>query len=298
MKGLPVLRLPMDLVNILMTLRRRRRLVVAAALLSIAAGAAVGMGVAPVAAPKKPEGTGVARVLVDTPRSVVVGVNPRGSEFLGARANVLANVMVEGEVKDAIARRAGVPPKRLFAHAESTTGADIQPAIPEDRKFILVTRVLNDDTGEQLPIIEMETEAPNAQRAAALANAAVEGLQKYLDSKATDEAIPDERRLFVSPLGDAQAADVVPGASLIAGVAVALFLFLAFCGAIVMASAVSGGMRRAAAGEAGLTPPPAAPEVRLDAVPAAAPRPERRVRSVPSPDADAELQLLRRDLAS
>jgi hypothetical protein len=63
-----------------------------------------------------------------------------------------------------------------------------------------------------------------------------------------------------------------------------------------MASAVSSGMRRAAAGEAGLTPP--APEVQLDAVPAAAPRPARRVRSVPSPDGDAELQLLRRDLAS
>ena len=53
-------------------------------------------------------GVANASVLIDTPKSQVVEVAPKGSDTLGPRANVLANLMVDGEIKNAIAARAGL----------------------------------------------------------------------------------------------------------------------------------------------------------------------------------------------
>ena len=58
-------------------------------------------------------GVATARVLVDTPQSQVIKVDPKGSDTLGLRASVLANLMVEGEARAAIARRAGLKPRQL-----------------------------------------------------------------------------------------------------------------------------------------------------------------------------------------
>jgi hypothetical protein len=284
----------MDLVNILIALRRRRGLVIASAVIAIALGVAVTLRVFPPApeSSKKVQGSAVARVLLDTPATVITHINPRGSEFLGPRANLLANVMVEGPVKASIARRAKVPLKQLYAYAESSATADADAPIPDDRPYVLLTRVLNDDAGGQLPIIEIETEAPGAKPAAGLANAAVTGLKSYLDAKAATESVPPERRLLVRPLGPAQASEVVLGKNLMAGLAAAIFTFLALCAAILGISALSSGLRRAAVGEpSGLgTAPPLEP--RLEPVPGPS------VRELPPPDAEADLRLLRGDMAS
>jgi hypothetical protein len=285
----------MDLVTILRTLSRRRGLVLLGGALAIVAGLSIAFRIAllpPKLESRKQEvGTAVARMLVDTPRSVIVELNPRGSEFLGARANVLANVMVDGQLKESIARQAGVPPKRLFAAAESATAPELTPTAPEGKPYALVTRVLNADSGEQLPIIEIETEAPEAKTAGALANSAVDSVQTYLESKAAAEMVPDGRRLFVAPIGAAEASSVSRGAGLLAGLAAMLVIFLVVCGAIVFASALASGWRRAAAGEVGPIEPAPAP------APDTTPR-SPRVQSVPRSDADPHLQLLKRDLAS
>ena len=43
----------------------------------------------------------------------------------------------------------------------------------------------------ELPIIKVQTQAPDVSQAIRLANAAVEGLSDYLDTKAADESITD-----------------------------------------------------------------------------------------------------------
>jgi hypothetical protein len=285
----------MDLVTILRTLSRRRGLVILGGALAIVCGLLIAFHVSlmpPKLESRKQEvGTGVARMLVDTPRSVIVELNPRGSEFLGSRANVLANVMVDGQLKESIARRAGIRPKQLFAAAETATAPELTPTAPTDQPYAMVTRVLGADSGEQIPIIEIETEAPQVRTAAALANSAMESVQTYLESKAAEEMVPDARRLFVDPIGPAEASKVTRGAGPLVAFAAAILIFMMVCGAIAFATSLAAGWRRAAAGE--VAPMEPAPEPAVDTLPRTP-----RVQRVPASDADAHLQLLKRDLAS
>ena len=87
----------------------------------------------------------------------------------------------------------------------------------------------------QLPIIAVDTQAPDANRAAALANAAAAGLKQYLDARATDTRVPDAKRLQVRSLGVAQARDVVKGPGIFLAAFVAIFIFATLCGTMLLA---------------------------------------------------------------
>ena len=73
-------------------------------------------------------GVATAQVLVDTPRSQVVGassaVTPQGGQALGTlgtQANLLADLMVVGTIKADIAQRAGLTPNRLIGISAAVT---------------------------------------------------------------------------------------------------------------------------------------------------------------------------------
>src|SRR4051812_43174100 len=112
----------MDIVTILRDLWRRRLLVVGVYLVALLAGTAV---VYKISFPPKLEsrkydvGVATARILVDTPSSQVVEVAPKGSDSLGVRANLLASLMVDGNVKSAIAHRAGLDPSKLVGVSDA-----------------------------------------------------------------------------------------------------------------------------------------------------------------------------------
>ena len=225
----------MDFVTILLELSRRRLLVVLVALLAIAAGWAVAYKASfPPERRSYDVGIATARILVDTPRSQVVSVAPKGSETLGARANVLASLMVDGEIKDIIANRAGLRPQRLLTSAQ--VAGDEEVKTPGRDDYALKTGVVLTSDQAELPIIRVEAQAPEPQQAAKLADAAVAGLGQYLDSKAAGEPVSDTRRLRVSGLGAAQAHEATRGPGRIMAVAVTLLIFVAGCGAIVLAS--------------------------------------------------------------
>jgi hypothetical protein len=160
--------------------------------------------------------------------------------------------MVEGEARAAIARRAGLEPKRLLAIAES----ELEPqtvskkALRKPDIHLLRTRVVSNVDGEQLPIIEIETQAPDAARARALANATVTGLSDYLETRAAaGEEVDPRRRLRVSGLGTAQATVSTRGPGRMLALGAAAFVFLAGCGAILLVSALTRGWRQAEAEE-------------------------------------------------
>jgi hypothetical protein len=226
----------MELVTILRILWRQRLAVACAAMLALL----VGLGVAyRISFPPKLEsrkyevGVATASIFLDTPSSQVVEVDPKGSDSLGTRANLIASLMVDGEVKDAIARRAGLQPSQLVALTDPDPGEtpDQTPVTPHSS--VLHTHVVTNTLGAQLPIIEIDAQARDAAGAARLANAAVNGLRDYLDSKAALQRVPDAKRLKVSGLGAPQASDVVRGPGTMLAAVAAIFVLLAGCALIL-----------------------------------------------------------------
>jgi hypothetical protein len=171
------------------------------------------------------------RILLDTPSSQIVAVSPKGSETLGARANLLANLMAEGDIKAAIARRAGLKPARLISRAPGAIEPQtVSPrALKSPTANIVTTSVLTNDVGEQLPIIDVEVQAPDRTTAARLADATVVGLEHYLDTRAASDRVPDAGRLTVRGLGAAQTHEVRRGPGYLIAIAISGVVFLALC---------------------------------------------------------------------
>jgi hypothetical protein len=243
----------METVKILRKLWRRRAVVSVLAALSVLLGLLLTHH--PGFPPKSRQyevGIAGARILIDTPKSQFVEVAPLGAETLGQRANVLSVLMAEGDVKAAIARHAGLAPQDLVAVSESS--ADSQPATsatpPNARDVrLLKTRVVRDSEGGQLPIIEVETQAPDAAGATRLVQAAVSGVAEYLDSKAAGEQVADRRRLKVSSVGIKPGRVERRGPGLLIGLGAGILAFLFGCATILGVSALSRGWREAEASE-------------------------------------------------
>jgi hypothetical protein len=181
-------------------------------------------------------GIATSRIFIDTPSSQVVEVSPKGGDALGNRAGLIASLMVDGTVKAAIGRRAGLQPQQFDAISESAAEGSPADGSPKPRSTVLTTRVVTNTSGEQLPIIEIEAQAPYAPAAARLAQAAVTGLRDYLDTKAALQKIPNAKRLQVTGLGAPQARDVSRGPRKLFVLAAAIFCFLAGCAAIIIIS--------------------------------------------------------------
>ena len=198
-------------------------------------------------------GIASARMLIDTPASQVVDLNPKGADTLNSRASLLANLMVSTPVKSIIARDAGVPADRLIAIAPTAPGSG-GPTVPTtlSQKASEASKtpgayLLTLQSDETLPIVSIDAQAPTAAAAARLANAATTGLRDYLRSVAGAQNLPATRQIVVSGLGGAQAADQVRGPRKLFAIAAFVFVFGFACFAIIMISGIARGWRRAAA---------------------------------------------------
>jgi hypothetical protein len=248
----------MELVKLLRELWRRRLLVGLVAGLS--AGVGIVVAVKPSELPSRLDGRSyrvgiaTARILVDTPRSQVVVVTPAGSDTLGTRASLLASLMTDGTLAASIAHRAGLRAAELAARSQS--GPAPPPGLPDRGRDAreLRTRVVTNGVGDQLPIIEVEAQAPGAREAAALAKAAVAGLRAFLDSKAAEQRVPEARRLRVSALGSPAVSEAQRGPTPELAALVGVGAFLAGCALILLAGAFARGWRQAAHAEGGTGP--------------------------------------------
>jgi hypothetical protein len=239
-------------VTILRDLWRRRVLVALIALVAIFSGWLLAFQPSfPLKSRSYTVGIATASVLVDTPRSQVVEIEPKGSETLAARAAVLANLMVDGEIKSAIVRRVGLTPRQVVASSQSQNDAEPAPPLTARSRAITTSVALTSDMAE-LPIVRVQTQAPDVRQAIELANAAVAGLAEYLDSKATDESISDSRRLRVRPLGTAQGHASTRGPGRMMGLLVAIVVFVAGCAMLLALSALVRGWHAAVAIEQSL----------------------------------------------
>ena len=151
-------------------------------------------------------------VLVDTPTSTLLDLrqNSYSLEALTSRAVVLGNVIGNGEVREAIAARAGVPVERLQITAPLTRE---QPAARvEDGKQKSTSDIFNSTDEYRLsiqanptvPLLDIYAQAPTAQMAETLANTAVDELRGYLDDLAATEKTPENAEIQLTQLGRAQ----------------------------------------------------------------------------------------------
>lgn len=227
----------MDSVTILRTLWRKRVLVAVVAVIAVVGSCVLTFDPVPPKTRGYTVGIATARILVDTPHSQVVEVDPKGSETLGSRASVLANLMIDGELEADIAKRAGLDPTKLIATTQAAGGPETPPALKRD-SFSLTTGVVMNSDLAQLPIIKIETQAPTPTQAAKLADASVEALGHYLDQKASTENIASDRRLRVSGLGPADVREAQRGPGMMMGIGIAILAFVAGCTAILMLTAL------------------------------------------------------------
>ena len=245
----------MDIPTILRDLWRLRIFVAVVCVFALLGAAAVKFKLPSLNSRQYQVGVASAHILIDTPNSQIVNVAPRGSATTAARADLLASLMIDGAIKATIAQQAGLHPSQLVgvtnaAVDPSVAGVAAAPAAtPGPRAFVLTTQVLTNSAGDELPIIEVDAQAPNRAGAAKLANAAITGLAQYLDSKAAQERIPGADRLQVTGTGVPQAASVARGPSNLIVILIFVVVFVLGCASILGARGLSRGWRAAAARE-------------------------------------------------
>jgi hypothetical protein len=242
-------------VSILRDLWRHRLAVVALALVALVTGGLVAYQ--PSLPPKRRQysvGTSSVRILVDTTDSRVVAIappdQPVAGEDLGGHASLLAQLLSQGVAKAAIAKHAGVAPDKLIMIAPTERNQKAQPPRHHSRTAdVLAIHALSNDSGEPLPIIGVDAEAANGERAAKLAKAAVAGLEDYLKSKAVADGVPPDRQLLVRALSVAQGRDVTRGPTTMIAIGVVILVFGLLCALLLVGLAIARQWRVVSAAE-------------------------------------------------
>jgi hypothetical protein len=229
----------MELLVLLRLLWARRLLVGVGALLSLGAGFL--MLQAP--ASDAPATTFVAtgRVLVDTPESQLVNVNPRSSETLAMRAILFADLLAAADIRADLARHAGIAEAELDVLGPSTR------AEPPVSSFLVTKAAPLRETSTRpyvlrvyanglTPMIAVEGSATDPATATALVEAAVRELRA--------QAAPGGQRpdhgfeIELVGTGEPEAIQAGSRRRVFAAAAVPA-VFGAWCVAIVMAAGLS-----------------------------------------------------------
>jgi hypothetical protein len=218
----------MELAQILVQLWRRRLAVVAvtafAAIVALALAYKISVFPPSLSHRSVSNGTAETHILVDWPRSSVGDLN-RQFDPLVARAQVLSQLMTTGPVVDRIAKIAGVPPSAITATSDNSTlnvpTSEIEPTADirsnDITKEGLRYRITFRAEPEQ-PTVTVFGQAPTAQGAIKIANAAAKGAAEWVRTTQDQQAVPDSRRTQLTQLGAATGGTVNTGASRILSV--------------------------------------------------------------------------------
>ena len=194
-----------------------------------------------------------AEVLVDTRMSAVHDLRQGSSEFekMTNRAVLIGNVMASpprAPLHQRALRRAAERirvqppltldfPRPLSGFGEDPKTADLLRSTDQYR--------LNIQANPTVPILQVYAQAPNAKAAATLANAAVDGLQDYLDETAKAQSTPPEDVVRVTSLGRAKGVVINPGIRIQLALAVFIVVFGLTAATAVLISRVRQGWREA-----------------------------------------------------
>lgn len=240
----------MKTISLLTELWRRRLLVGAALLVSSCIGLAVAYQIAltpPQLHSRQHEiGVASARLLVDTPRSIVADLDPSGAASLSLHAQLIADLVASQPIRDAIAREVGIPVGSLAVIPPVVAGG---PAVPTPIATATTppssTSTLTLSVDPVLPLVTITVRAPAGTLALRLADGSVTALQNYLRAVAAEQGIPDRRRPQIKALGS-QAAVATVGPSPLYGVGAAAVAFGFLCWSILFVAGIRRRMRAVA----------------------------------------------------
>jgi hypothetical protein len=184
--------------------------------------------------------TAFTQVVVDTPQSAILDLRQGTDDILGLknRAVLVGTVMASPPVREFIARRANIDPEVLEIGRPRTPESPRPVADPGSKKgpgdLLKSTDEyrLDIQANPTVPILNVYAQAPSAQASAELANAAVDGLQDYLNQLGRDERTPETAQVRLRQLGRAE------GDVLNEGVSIQTAL-IAFIGILGLSSAAA-----------------------------------------------------------
>ncbi len=197
--------------------------------------------------------TATTHVVVDTPRSSILDLSQDTYvlEALRQRAIVLGNVPAQGAVRMAIARRAQVPvdslqvtppltatqPRVVEGSANQKHATDILASTDQYRISI--------QTNPTVPMMDIYSQAPTAQKAEIMANAVVDELRAYLARVAVAQRTPEADQISLVQLGRANGAVINDGIKWQVGLLAFVLTFSVACATVILFSRVREGWRTA-----------------------------------------------------
>ncbi len=202
-------------------------------------------------------GTGTTHVLIDTPRSSVLDLRQDTYSLvaLTQRATILGNVMANGQVRQAIARRAGVPvdllqvappltptqPRARIGSTNQKRTTDILESTDQYRLSI--------QANPTVPMLDIYAQAPTAESAESLANASVDSLRAYLKDVAVTEQTPKSKQIRLLQLGRADGAVINEGIQWQVAFIAFVLTFSIACALLTFLARLRQGWRMAAVAE-------------------------------------------------
>ena len=201
--------------------------------------------------------TATTQVVVDTPKSTLVDIrqDTYGIDGLTNRALLLGNVMTSPQVRADIARRAHIPFEDLQVTPPLTAKQPRVLAEAGNERHTTDLLKLNNTyrlyirSNPTVPFLQVYAETPTAASAAALANAAVGGMQSYLDELASSTKTPVEAQIRLMQLGPAKGEVINSGIEWRYVLLAFLLAFTVSCATVLWVRRVREGWRLAALSE-------------------------------------------------
>jgi hypothetical protein len=193
-------------------------------------------------------------VVVDTPTSALVDLrqDTYSVEGLRNRTVLLGNVIASSEVRQNIAKKAGIPVDVLRIQAPLTPEMSAPPVDSENARHtsdILKSTDqyrLNIQANPTVPMLDIYAQAPKAETAAIMANAAVDELRLYLGRLASTQRTPMAKQIRLLHLGKARGVVINPGVNRQVALLTFLITFGIACATVIFLSRVRDGWRLAA----------------------------------------------------
>jgi hypothetical protein len=247
-----------ELADILSELWRRRLwLVVGLVVATFAAAASIyrfDMGIPPKFHSKDFEvGAASVDVLIDSPDSPLPDT---GKEFdaLQLRAGVYAQLIRTAPIRQEIGRKMGIPwqaitaegPTPIKAGGQRGARTDAEPRATQLTAEAKVYRLFS-RAEPNIPIVTVNTQAPDAKQAIRLADSSVTALEEYIETRQREQQVPRRRQVTIQRLSEPDGGMLTSHASLKSGLLAFLGVMFGWCVLVVLVSNVATSLRRAKA---------------------------------------------------
>ena len=205
-------------------------------------------------------GVASSQVLVDAPQSPLGAFGGPGSppiDSLMVRAGLYSRIIRSDPVKNKLAKRAGIPPSLIVTQgpqpAPGTAARQANNAGQSAGERANEVRIegnayrLYAATESGIPVVTISSQAPTAEEAVRLANAAAAAIIEYVQEIQVRQKVPDEFRVQINQLGPAQGGTINQAADSTTAVLIFVVAFFMWCLLVLVTPRVAASWREARA---------------------------------------------------